>query len=177
MLRALIATCLRRRGAVLALAAALVAWTLHVLADARLDVLPDFAPAQVTVQTEAPGLSAEQVEQLVTRPLEAAAGGTDGVESLRSESIEGLSILTATFAEGREVRQARQALGEALAAGEAELPDGVLPPRMTPLTSATMDLLKIGLTSDTLGPAELRDHAQWVLRPRLLAVPGVAGVS
>src|SRR5215467_12231567 len=84
------------------------------LERAKLDVFPDFVPAQVEVQTDAPGLTAEQVEQLVTRPVENAINGSAGVASLRSESIAGLSIITVNFAEGSEPFRARQVVSEAL---------------------------------------------------------------
>src|ERR1043166_3134528 len=99
------------------------------------------------------------------------------MESLRSESIEGLSIITAVFKEGTDIFRARQMLAEILAETASELPAGVKAPRMTPLTSATMDLLKIGLISDKLSPMDLRTFADWTLKPRLLAVPGVAKCS
>jgi CzcA family heavy metal efflux pump len=177
MLRSLVELSLRLRGVVLVLACMVVGWGTYSAMHAKLDVFPDFVPPQVVVQTEAPGLSPEQVEALVTRPLEAAMNGAGNLESLRSESIQGLSIITAVFREGTDVFRARQVLGELLASSAGELPDGVNAPKMTPLTSATMDLLKIGLVSDTLSPMDLRSFAQWTLRPRLLSVPGVATVS
>ena len=99
------------------------------------------------------------------------------MESLRSESIEGLSVITVVFKEGTDVFRARQMLAEQLADTAGELPTSVKPPRMTPLTSSTMDLLKIGLVSDKLTPMELRTFADWTLKPRLLSVPGVAKCS
>src|SRR6185436_6301695 len=118
---------------------------LYVAANAKLDVFPDFVQPQVAIQTEAPGLSPEQVELLVTRPIETTINGLGNMESLRSESIEGLSIITVVFKEGSDVFRARQMLGEQLAEMAGSLPAGVKSPRMTPLTSSTMDLLKIGL--------------------------------
>src|SRR5215470_10846 len=99
------------------------------------------------------------------------------MKSLRSESIEGLSIITAVFKEGTDIFRARQMLAEILAETASELPAGVKAPRMTPLTSSTMDLLKIGLTSDQLSPMALRTFADWTLKPRLLSVAGVAKCS
>ncbi len=177
MLRALLSFSLRFRGVVIALALALLAWSGYAAFHARLDVFPDFVPPEVVVQTESPGFSAEQVEQLVTRPLESAINGAGSLQSIRSQSIQGLSIITAVFKDGTEVFRARQSLGELITAVEGSLPDGVHAPKMTPLTSATMDLLKIGLVSDSRTPLELRRFAQWTLRPRLLAVPGVATAS
>ncbi len=144
------------------------------LTHANYDVFPDFVPAQAEVQTEAPGLAADQVEQLVTRPVEQAINGAAGVQSVRSESIQGLSLVTVTFKEGAEPYRARQIVAEALSEAAANLPAGVGSPKVAPLTSSTMDLLKVGFTSEKLDPQALRDFVQWQLRPRLMAVPGVA---
>lgn len=177
MLQALVQFSLRFRGIVVALACVLLAYGFYIAQHAKLDVFPDFVQPQVAIQTEAPGLSPEQVELLVTRPVETTVNGLGDMESLRSESIEGLSVITAVFKEGTDVFRARQLLGEQLAEMAGTLPAGVKPPRMTPLTSSTMDLLKIGLVSDRLSPLELRGFADWTLKPRLLSVPGVAKCS
>ncbi len=177
MLTALVTFSLRFRGVVVALACVLLAYGAHVASRAKLDVFPDFAPPQVTVQTESPGLSPEQVESLVTRPVEDALNGTGGLDSIRSESIQGLSVITVVFKDGTDVLVARQMLAERLVETASRLPAGVKTPKMTPLTSATMDLLKIGLLSTNRTPMELRTLADWTIRPRLLAVPGVAKVS
>ena len=159
---------------VVALACLLVGYGLYIASHAKLDVLPNFMPPQVEVQTEAPGLSPEQVEVLVTRPLENTINGLGNMASLRSESISGLSVITAVFKEGTDIFIARQMLAEKLGETAGELPAGVKTPMMSPLTSATMDLLKIGLVSDKLSPMELRTLADWTVKPRLLSVPGVA---
>lgn len=177
MLSAIVHFSLRFRSVVLSLAALLLAYGIYVAMHAKLDVFPDFVPPQVTVQTEAPGLAPEQVETLVTRPVETAINGLGDQESLRSESIQGLSIVTVVFKEGTNILHARQLLAEKLGETAGALPAGVHAPKMSPLTSATMDLLKIGLVSDTLTPMELRTFADWTLKPRLLAVPGVAKSS
>ena len=177
MLRRLVEGSLRWRVVVVIAAALVLVHAARVAVHAPLDVFPDFAPPQAVVQTEAPGFTAEQVETLVTRPVEVALSGSVGLESLRSQSIQGLSVVTAVFAEGVEPQRARQVLSERLAEVAQELPAGAATPKLTPLTSATMDLLKIGLVSDACTPMELRTFAQWTLRPRMLGVPGVAGVS
>ena len=177
MLAGLIRFSLRHRGAVIALAVALTAYGLWSAARARLDVFPDFVPPQVTIQTEAPGFSPEQVETRVTLPIEAELLGLGAMESLRSESIQGLSILTAVFRDGTDVLVSRQLLAEKLASLSGRLPAGVKAPRMTPLTSSTMDLLKLGLVSDQMSPMDLRALADWTLKPKLLAVAGVAKCS
>ncbi len=177
MLNSIVRASLRLRVVVIALSAALLAWGFHVTRNARLDVFPDFAEPQVTVQTEAPGFTAEQVERLVTARVEAVLNGAGGLEALRSQSIQGLSIVTAVFREGTQPIVARQSLAERLAELSGELPAGVRAPKLTPLTSATMDLLKIGLVSDSRSQMELRRFARWVLQPRLSSVEGVANVS
>jgi CzcA family heavy metal efflux pump len=177
MLQSLVHFSLKYRRVVVALACLLLAYGIHVATQARLDVFPNFVPPQVTVQTEAPGLAPEQVEVLVTRPVETAIAGLGNQESLRSESIQGLSIITMVFTEGTDVFLARQMLSEKLGEMGSQLPAGVKPPKMSPLTSSTMDLLKIGLVSDKLSAMELRTFADWTLKPRLLAVPGVAKCS
>ena len=174
MLNRIVHFSLRFRGVVVALACVIVGYGLYVATHAKLDVLPNFVPPQVVVQTEAPGLSPEQVEVLVTRPIENTINGLGNMASLRSESIPGLSVITAVFKEGTDIFIARQMLAEKLSETSGELPAGVKAPMMSPLTSATMDLLKIGLISDKLSPMELRTLADWTIKPRLLSVPGVA---
>jgi CzcA family heavy metal efflux pump len=176
MFRSLIRFCLRFRGVVIALACVVLVYGIEVARSAKLDVFPEFVPPQVVIQTEAPGLAAEQVEMLVTTPVEAAVSGLGHLNALRSESIQGLSVVTAVFEEGTDVYHDRQSLGERLAGISSRLPLGVHPPTMSALTSSTMDLLNIGLVSDRLSPMALRTFADWTLRPRLLAIAGVAQV-
>ncbi len=177
MLQAIVQFSLRYRGVVLTLACVVVAYGVWVAAHAKLDVFPDFVPPQVTVQTEAPGLAPEQVETLVTRPVENAINGLGSQESLRSETIQGLSVITVVFKAGTDIQVARQMLGEKLGEVASQLPVGVKPPKMSPLYSSTMDVLKIGLLTTKLSPMELRTLADWTIKPRLLAVPGVAGCT
>jgi len=173
---ALVAFAVRRPGIVLALALALVVYGLAALGSAKYDVFPEFAPPTVTVQTEAPGLNPEQVEVLVTQAVEVALGGLPGLASLRSTSIQGLSVVSAGFGPGSDIYRARQLVNERLAALGARLPPGVSPPAMTALTSSTSSVLLVGLTSPTRSPMELRTLADWRLRLRLLAAPGVGEV-
>jgi len=173
MMRWLVSACTRHFGVVSALSAlALVLGCLGAL-RAQLDVFPDFVPTQVDIQTEAPGFAPEQVEQLVTKPVENAINGAAGLAIMRSESIPGLSVVTVTFEDGVDVHVARQGISERLSELGSTLPAGVGTPKLSPLVSSTMDLLKIGLVSDTADAYALRDAADWVVKPRLLAVPGV----
>src|ERR1039458_7288900 len=165
---------LRYRTVVVALACLLTGYGIYTAAHAKLDVLPIFVPPEVEVETEAPGMSPEQVEILVTRPIENTINGLGNMASLRSESISGLSTIMAVFHEGTDIFIARQMLNERLTETAGQLPAGVERPVMSPMTSATMDLLKIGLVSTNLSPMELRSLADWVVKPRLLSIPGVA---
>src|SRR5213596_2070345 len=137
MLKILVHFSLRFRGVVLALACLLLGYGIYTGLHARLDVFPDFVQPQVTVQTEAPGLSPEQVETLVTRPVESAVNGAADLESVRSESIQGLSVVTVVFKQGSNIYTSRQALSEKLGTLARQLPDGVHAPTMSPLTSST----------------------------------------
>ena len=177
MLQALVKFSLKYRGVVVALACVLLGYGIHTARTAKLDVFPNFVQPQVVIQTECPGLAPEQVELLVTVPIETMVNGLGDMESLRSESIEGLSIITVVFKEGTDIFRARQMLAETVGESGGKLPASAKTPRMTPLTSSTMDLLKIGLVTDKLTPMELRTFVDWTLKPRLLSVPGVAKCS
>ena len=174
---ALVALSLRLPRVVLALACAVLVFGLYALSGAKFDVFPEFAPPTVVIQTEAPGLDPEQVEVLVTQTIEVAVNGLPGLESLRSTSIQGLSVITAVFRAGNDVDRVRQRVGERLTALAGRLPQGVLPPAMTPQTSSTSTVLLVGLTSDTRDAMDLRTLADWTVRLRLQAVPGIAQVS
>src|SRR5438270_11727120 len=112
MLQRLVHFSLKFRGVVVVLACVLLGYGIYVAKNAKLDVFPNFVQPQVVIQTEAPGLSPEQVEALVTRPVEAMVNGLGYMESLRSESIQGLCIITAVFKEGSDLFRARQTLAE-----------------------------------------------------------------
>jgi CzcA family heavy metal efflux pump len=174
---ALIRFSIRFRAVIVALACIVLAYGVNVLYRAKYDVFPEFAPPQVSVQTEAPGLSPEQVEVLVTQQLENVINGTTGVSSLRSISIQGLSVITVTFDPASDIYQDRQLVAERLAEEAPQLPAGVEPPSMTPLTSSTSVMLVAGLTSAERSLMDLHTIAEWTIRPSLLAVPGVAKVA
>jgi len=174
MLNVIVRQSLRYPWLVLLAALLVLAFGVMTLRGAAYDVFPEFVPPQASVQTEAPGLSARQVEMLVTRPLESVINGANGVAAVRSQSIQGLSVIDVTFKTGIDPYRARQQVAEALADAAPTLPAGVSPPRMSPLVSSTMDLLKVGFTSDRLTPMQLRDLVQWTVKPRLLSAAGVA---
>jgi CzcA family heavy metal efflux pump len=177
MLNSLVRGSLRHRAVVLGLAATLVVVGANTLNRAPLDVFPEFAPPQVSIQTEAPGLSPEQVELQVTKPIEDAINGVQGIAAVRSQSIQGLSVVTAVLGERVDIHRARQALAERLGEVAVRLPETVEPPVLTPLTSSSSTVLVVGITSDSVSLMDQRTFADWVLRPRLLAVPGVSKVA
>jgi CzcA family heavy metal efflux pump len=177
MLSAIVRSSLRFHGVVVALAVALLGYGFYALSQAKYDVFPDFAPPFVTIQTEAAGLSPEQVELLVTRLIENAINGASGIDSLRSQSIQGLSVVTVVFQEATDIYRDRQVVAERLATLEGQFPEGVAAPRMTPLTSGASTVLVVGLASERQSLMQLRTVADWTIRPRLLAAPGVANVT
>src|SRR5487761_460582 len=176
MLKSIVRFSLRHRGVVIALACALLAYGVYSLRTASYDVFPEFAPPEVSIQVEAPGLSPQQVEELVTQPIENAIVGVSGVSVVRSGSIQGLSVINVVFQDTGSVYRDRQLVAERLATLAGQLPAGITP-IMTPLTSSASVVMAIGLTSRSLSLMNLTTTADWVVKRRLLAVPGVAKVA
>src|SRR5260370_33504853 len=176
MINAIVRFSIRFRGIVIALACALLGYGIFSLFGASYDAFPDLAPPQVSVQTEAPGLSPEQVEVLVTQPIENSINGATGIGSLRSKSIQGLSDITVVFRAGTDIYRDRQLVAERLSAMAKQLPTGVQPPLMTPLTSSTAWGMGVDFTSDKQSLMDVRPVADWTIKPHILAVSRVAGV-
>ncbi|GAA6118614.1 efflux RND transporter permease subunit [Acidovorax sp. FG27] len=155
----------------------LVAYGAFTLSRTPVDVFPDLNKPTVTIMTEAGGMAAEEVEQLITFPLETTMNGLPGVESVRSTSSAGLSFLYVTFDWSTEIFRARQMVSERLSSMEEGLPPGVVP-RMGPISSIMGEIMQIAMPIDTarVSPMAVREYADWVLRPRLMAIPGVAQV-
>ncbi len=177
MLSALVRFAIARRAVVLVAAAALVVYGVFKLSSTGLDIFPEFAPKLVIVQTEAPGLTAEQVEVLVTQPLEAALGGLINLDHQRSESILGLSVLTLVFSDNSDTYRNRNQVTERLTSALAVLPAGVGVPVIAPLASSSATVRTIGLVADDDDALRLRDLTEQVVVPRLRGVPGVADVN
>src|SRR6187200_2610634 len=176
-MRWIIGSSLLFRLLVISLAAALMIVGITQLRSAPVDVLPEFTPPYVEVQTEALGLSAEEVEQLVTVPLEAdLLNGTKGVTVLRSESVPGMSSIVLLFEPGTSITDARQLVQEQLTQAHAN-PNVSAPPQMLQPLSSQSRVMMIGLSPEKLSPIETSILARWVMRPRLLGVRGVANVS
>lgn len=176
MMSALVRFSIRFHGVIIGLAALVVFYGLYSLTRANLDVFPEFAPTQVVIQTEAPGLSAELVEELVTQRIENSVAGVVGIQSMRSHSIGGLSVVTIIFRDSSDIYRNRQMVAERLTTLSNLLPQGVIP-NITPLASSASTVLGAGLTSSTRSLTELRALVDWNIRPHLLAVPGVADVN
>ncbi len=173
----LVTTSLRLRVLVLALSVVLVVFGARTLENTPLDVFPEFAPPLVEIQTEAPGLSTEEVESLISMPLENALNGIPWLKTIRSKSVLGLSSVVLIFQNGTDLIRARQVVQERLAAEASHLPTVARAPVMLSPLSSTSRVLKIGVTSDTLSQMEMTTLAKWTIRPRLMAIPGVANVA
>ena len=176
MMSALVRFSIRFHGVVIGLACLVVIYGLYGLSRANLDVFPEFSPTQVVIQTESPGLSSKLVEQLVTQPIESTLSGTVGVESMRSQSIPGLSIVTIIFNEKTDIYKNRQAVAERLATLNNQLPKNIIP-NITPLASSASTVLGMGISSNKRSLMELRTMVDWTIKPHIMAVPGVADVN
>lgn len=176
MFTRLIAWSLHNRPLVLALTLILCIFGGYTLKQMPVDVFPEFAPPQVVVQTQAPGMAAQDVETLITYPLESAINGTPGVASVRSKTTVGFSSITVVFDEQTDIYRNRQLVNERISQVTSRLPPGVSPPVMLPVTSAVGWLVKYALVSPTVSLEDLRTLSDWTIRPRILALGGVASV-
>jgi CzcA family heavy metal efflux pump len=176
MMRWIVGSSLRFRFIVVALALAMMSFGIVQLRNTPVDVFPEFAPPRVEIQTACLGLSASDVEELVTVPLEDALNGLPGLDEMRSSSVSQLSSIELIFKLGTDLLQARQLVQERIATVLPTLPTWASPPVMLQPLSATARVMKIGLSSKDRSLIEMSMISYWTIRARLLRVPGVANV-
>lgn len=177
MLNKIIRFSLHNRLIVLVAAVALIILGGFTANNTEVDVFPDLNAPTVVVMTEAKGMAAEEVEQLVTFPIETAVNGATGVRRVRSSSTAGFSVVWVEFDWSTDIYIARQIVSEKLSAMANELPDNVGTPTLGPQSSILGEVLIVGLTADSTSMLDLRTLADWTIRPRLLSIGGVAQVS
>ncbi|MBD2343365.1 efflux RND transporter permease subunit [Anabaena subtropica] len=176
MLNTILKWSIIQRWLVVLLAIVVTIWGTYNLTQMPLDVFPDFAPPQVEIQTEAPGLAPEEVETLITLPIESAVNGTPGVETVRSSSAVSISVVKVIFKWGTDVYQARQLVTERLQQVQQKLPEGVENPQISPISSPIGTVLQYAFTAETTPLMEVRRLVDRDVTNRLLAVPGVSQV-
>lgn len=177
MLAWLVSSALHLRVVVLVLCVVLLVVGGRAISTAPMDVFPEFAPPKVEIQTEAPGLSTEEVESLIAVPLENALNGTPGMTTIRSKSVLGLSSVVLLFEEGTDLHRVRQYVQERVAAEAPRLPTVARPPVILQPLSSLSRVLKIGVSSKALSQRDLSVLTLWTIRPKLMAIPGVANVA
>lgn len=176
-MNSLIKAALQFRLLVVVLAVALIVAGVRTSDSVPLDVFPEFAPPLVEIQTEAPGIATEDVESLITVPIENAVNGIPFVQTVRSKSVLGLSSVRMIFEPGTDLLIARQLVQERLALASRTLPMVVRPPVILPPLSSLSRCLKIGLWSDTQSQMDMTVLTKWTIRPRLMSIAGVANVA
>ncbi len=176
MLSSIIKWAIARRWLVIVGAMILSIWIFRTIVQMPLDVFPPFAPPQVEIQTEAPGLAPEEVESLVTLPIESAINGTAGVSAVRSSSAASISVVRVIFNWGTDIYQARQLVTERLQSARSKLPASVETPQIAPISSPIGTIITYAFTSKNNDLMETRRLVDWQVTNRLLAVPGVAQV-
>lgn len=177
MLNKIIQFSLHNRLLVLAAAILLLIGGTYTAFHTEVDVFPDLTAPTVVVMTEANGMAAEEVEQLVTFPIETSVNGATHVRRVRSSSTNGFSVVWVEFDWDTDIYLARQIVSEKLSLVNEELPDNVGKPTLGPQSSILGELLIVSLTSDTTSMLDLRTLADWTIRPRLLSTGGVAQVA
>ena len=176
MLNKVLELSLKHRLLVLLTAVLLSCTGLYLAQKMNVDVFPDLTAPSVTILTEAHGMESEEVEKLVTYPLETAMNGAPNLRRLRSSSAAGISIVWVEFEWGTDIYKARQIVAERIASVKEKLPKEIGTPTLAPISSIMGEVMLLTVSSDSLSPIELRAHADWEIRPKLKAIAGVANV-
>ncbi|MDH3307146.1 MAG: efflux RND transporter permease subunit, partial [Acidimicrobiia bacterium] len=166
---------IKGRFIVLALAAALMYFGYAQLSEMPVDAFPEFAPPRVEIQTEAPGLSTAETEEILTIPLEEVLAGTPGLDVMRSKTVPALSQILLIFEPGTDIFEARQLVDERIST--VNLPSAIAVPRMLPPLSSTSRAMFVSMSSDEVDLIQMSQTAFWIVRPRLMGIPGVANVA
>lgn len=176
MLDSIIKGALKQRLIVVVTSIMLVAAGIYVVLQMPVDIFPDLTAPTVTVMTEAHGMAPEEIERLITRPVETSVNGATGVRRVRSSTAMGISIVWVEFDWGTDIFQARQIVNEKLQMVQSALPDHVPPPVMAPISSIMGEIMLVSVNSTRHSPMDVRSSADWEIRRRLLAIPGVSQV-
>lgn len=174
-MRWIVASSLKARFIVLGLAAALMYFGYSAVTKMPVDAFPEFAPPRVEIQTEAPGLSTAETEEILTIPLEQVLAGLPGLDVMRSKTVPALSQIVLIFEPGTNLFQARQLVNERIAT--VNLPSAIGVPRMIPPLSSTSRAMFVALSSDEIDMIQMSQTAFWMIRPRLMRIEGVANVA
>ncbi|MFP4487725.1 MAG: efflux RND transporter permease subunit [Bacteroidales bacterium] len=177
MLNRIIDFSLKNRLTILIAAIVLLLSGSYISSNMDIDVFPELTAPTVVIMTEAPGMAPQEVERLVTFPLETAVNGSTGIRRVRSSSSMGFSIVWVEFDWKTDIYHARQTITERIIQVSAELPQGVNKPVLAPQSSLLGEMMILAIESDTVSNMDLRTFAEWNLRPRLLSIPGVAQVT
>lgn len=177
MLNALIKFAFHQRLLIIAVALGLVGMGTWQILQMPIDVFPDLNRPRVVIMTELPGMAPEEVETLITFPIETTINGANGVEAVRSSSGVGISVIYVEFAYGTDVYTDRQIVAERMQLVQDRLPPGIQP-QLAPISSIMGQILMLGMWTDNpdVSPMELRTEADWIVRQRLLTIPGVSQV-
>ena len=184
MLNSIVKWSIAQRWLVVLSAVIITFWIARTITQMPVDVFPSFAPPQVEIQTEAPGLAPEEIESLITLPIESAVNGTPGIDVVRSSSAPGISVVRVVFTWGTNATNARQMVNERLQTVQSRFPEGTEAPQISPPTSPISTIVQYAFTIDsTVQPAadqpktdmlELRRLIDWQVTNRLLSVQGVS---